>query len=140
LVFRAGLGFGLLGVATFALGLVGLLHPLVFWVLLLGALVLLRKEIRDNARGILDTRGFIETRGEKMLGVFAGLTILIAFLQTLTPTIAWDAQVYHLVAGKIALARGFIGAPPDNPTLSYPALARCCISPRSRSRAMDRHR
>jgi hypothetical protein len=122
LVFRAGLGFGLLGVATFALGLVGLLHPLVFWVLLLGALVLLRKEIRDNARGILDTRGFIETRGEKMLGVFAGLTILIAFLQTLTPTIAWDAQVYHLVAGKIALARGFIGAPPDNPTLSYPAL------------------
>lgn len=120
LVFRAGLGFAAISFAMFALGLAGLLQPGVIWILLIGAIVLLRSEIRQNwVRGNLGD--LCPTRGEKILVAFVALTCLFAFLVALTPPIEWDAQLYHLLEGKYALARGRIADPPDIPTFDYPS-------------------
>lgn len=123
IVFPTGLGLGLISFATFALGLVGLLTPVLFWVLLFVAAFLLRGDLRGVWRDVRALRFSCVGRFERALALFVGLSLAIAFLVTLTPPIAWDAQTYHLVEAKVALERGRIAAPPDIPYFSFPSLA-----------------
>ncbi len=121
IVFRAGVGFAIVSFATFALGLAGLLQPILFWVLLLLALIFLRHDISENIHRPA-VSAVCPTRWEKFLAGFVVLTFGLAFIVALTPPIEWDAQLYHLHQGKYALALGRIAEPPDIPTFNYPSL------------------
>ena len=122
IVLRMGLGLGILSFATFALGLIGVLNPILFWLLMLLAALLLRREFAGTWVDVRKIQLPIQSRFERMLAGFIAATFLLASLVALAPTVAWDAQGYHLVAGKLALARGYIGAPPDILSLSNPSL------------------
>ncbi|MBI5651726.1 MAG: glycosyltransferase family 39 protein [Chloroflexi bacterium] len=121
LVLRTGLGLGLISFAVFALGLLGLLQRVLFWSALLLALFLLRHDVRAIWRALGAVRFPIASRFERALAMFSAATVLLAFVTTLPPTLAWDAQLYHLFGGKFAFAHGRIGVPPDVLSLSYPA-------------------
>ncbi len=124
IVFATGLGLGLISFATFALGLAGLLNPILFWFLLLTACCLLLTDSRALLADLRSLSSLLSpiSRFERSLYLFTLTSLVIAFLYALTPSIAWDAQTYHLVIPKIALERGRIAAPPDNPYFSFPSL------------------
>ena len=122
LVFQTGLGLGIISFATLALGLLGLLYPMFFWAVLLLALLVTRGDLAAHWRAVRSIRLVIASRFEQALAVFIVLALALAFLSALTPPIAWDAQAYHLVEGKIAIAQGRIAAPPDIPYFSFPSL------------------
>ncbi len=122
LVLQTGLGLGLISFAVFALGLGGLLNPLLFWIVLFVAAFLLRGDLCMAWRDLRLVKLPIVSRFERMLAWFCGIALGLAFLLALTPPIAWDAQTYHLVIGKIAIERGRIAAPPDILYLNFPSL------------------
>lgn len=122
IVFQTGLGLGLISFTTFALGLVGLLNRILFWLLLLLAAFLLRGEWLSLWRALRTIQLPIASRFERALALFIAASLGLAFLVALTPTLGWDAQLYHLLEGKIALAQGRITAPPDILSLSDPSL------------------
>lgn len=122
IVLRTGLGLGIISLAIFALGLLGLLYSVLFWFLMALAAFFLRRDLAATVQQLRAIQLPITSRFERALALYILATLLLAFLVTLAPAVAWDAQVYHLVAGKLALARGYIGSPPDNLGLSYPSL------------------
>ena len=122
IVLQAGLGLGLLSLATLALGLVGLLNPILFWLLLCMALFLLRGDVRSVWRDLRAIQLPIESRFERGLALFVAASLALAFLFALTPPVAWDAQTYHLVEAKVALSAGRITTPPDILYFSFPSL------------------
>ncbi len=122
LVFQTGIGLGIVSFTVFALGLAGLLQRWLFWLALALAFVLLRADVRAVWRDLRAIHLPAETRFERALAWFVAASLGLAFLVALTPTRAWDAQLYHLLAGKIALAQGRIAPPPDIPSLNYPSL------------------
>ncbi len=121
LVFQAGVGLGLLALATFLLGLV-IVHPLVFWVLGALATFLLRDDLRAVWRAVRALRLPLASRFERALAAFTAFALGIAGVITLLPPTAWDAQTYHLVIPKVALEQGRITAPPDIVYFSFPSL------------------
>lgn len=121
LVFHAGVGLGLLALATFALGLV-IVHRLVFWALFVLAAFGLRDELRAVGRALRALRLPIASRFERALAAFLAFALGIASLVALLPPIAWDAQTYHLVIPKVALEQGRLAAPPDIVYFNFPAL------------------
>ena len=122
LVMQTGLGLGIVSFITFGLGLVGLLNSILFWVLLLLALLLLRRDLGTAWSDARTVRILLPTRFEQLLGGFCLVSLLMAVIIALTPPIAWDAQTYHLVIPKMDIARGVISAPPDIPYFSFPSL------------------
>lgn len=120
-VFQFGIGFGILSLTTFALGLAGLLYQFLFWILGVGGIFLLRNDLRAEWKQWRGMRWVATSRFERVLLGFIGVSLGLAFLVTLTPSLGWDAQMYHLLVGKIALTQGRITVPPDIPTLSYPS-------------------
>lgn len=122
LVIFAGLGLGVIALASFALGLAGALTPVVFWFAFVVSLLLLRREFAVSLRELLPVKIQVESRFERFLALFVCATLILAIVRALTPPIAWDAQLYHLEVGKFWIAQGRISAPPDNPLFSYPAL------------------
>ncbi|MGB8646400.1 MAG: glycosyltransferase family 39 protein [Anaerolineae bacterium] len=128
IVFQTGVGLGLISFATLALGLVGLLNRLLFWGVLLVALVLLRNDLRTLGRDLAAYWRTARVSGarlalyEKAFVLFVLALLALGLISALTPTLAWDALVYHLVIGKQALARGAIVSIPENPPLNFPAL------------------
>lgn len=119
---QTGWGLGIISLTIFGLGLLGLVHAIWFWILLLVAALLLRRELAATWTELRAIRIPIASGFERVVSTFVFSTLLLSFLVALAPTVAWDAQVYHLVAGKLALARGYISTPPDNLGLSYPSL------------------
>ncbi|MBI5304327.1 MAG: glycosyltransferase family 39 protein [Chloroflexi bacterium] len=122
IVLSTGLGLGLISFAVFALGLLGWLQRVLFWSVLLLALFLVRHDARATWRDMRALRFPIASRFERVLAIFSAATLLLALITTLPPTLAWDAQLYHLFGGKLALAQGRIGVPPDVLSLNYPSL------------------
>lgn len=122
IIFSAGLGLGILSFATLALGLVGLLNRILFWVLILGGLSLLRSDILDIFGALRTVHLSFESRFERGLAIFVAVSLVIALLFALAPPVAWDAQTYHLVEGKTAIAQGRITSPPDILYFSFPSL------------------
>jgi hypothetical protein len=123
LVFSMGLGLGLLSLGTLALGMLGLLHRWLFWLLL----VLLTAVNAGRMRAIVRSLGFRRIAGRPsklsaLLGIFLGLTFLLTVLSTLTPPVEWDALVYHLAGPKTYITAQKLLWVRDNFHLSFPAL------------------
>jgi len=122
LVFHIGIGLGAMALITFALGLAGLLHRILFWAIgIIGAL-LLRDDWLAEWRALRSLRLPIDSRFDRGLVAFIIAALAIAFLAALGPTLAWDAQKYHLVEAKVFIAQGRINPPPDIPSFNNPAL------------------
>lgn len=122
LVFSTGLGLALISFATLASGLIGVLHPFVFWLALGLGLFLLRNQVCAVINILRALRHPAETRFERFLIVFILFSVGVAVLFSLLPPTAWDAQTYHLPIAKTAIEHGRISAPGDNPYFSYPSL------------------
>ncbi len=122
LALEAGLGLGFLSFATLFLGLVGLVQSTIFWVLLVLALMLLRRDAMALLQDLRLITLPAESTYERWLAIFCGLSLVLAFFYALTPPVAWDAQTYHLVEAKRALALGRITFPPDIVYFSFPSL------------------
>lgn len=121
LVLQAGLGLGVLALATFGLGLV-IVNRLVFWALFVLSAFLLRDDLRAVWRKARALQLPIASRFERALAVFVAFTLIVGGMVALLPPIAWDAQTYHLVIPKMALEQGRINAPPDIVYFSFPSL------------------
>ena len=123
IVFSAALGLGALSLLTFGLGLVGLLHRWLFWLLLLVLAVILYPQIRAVANplreGPLLPTG---TRLNRSLAIYLGFILALTFFQCLTPPIAWDSQVYHLTGPKLYLQAHRLPVDIDIPYLGFPPL------------------
>jgi 4-amino-4-deoxy-L-arabinose transferase-like glycosyltransferase len=122
LVVHAGIGLAMLSFATLALGWLGWLNPTLFWALLLLSLFLLRADLVSSWRDLRALHLPIDSRFDRALALFCGFTLALAFLLALLPPTAWDAQTYHLVEAKVAIAQGRIAAPPDIVYFSFPSL------------------
>jgi hypothetical protein len=123
IVFSAALGLGALSLLTFGLGLVGLFHRWLFWLLLLVLAVILYPQIRAIANRlregpILPTG----TRLNRTLAIYLGFILTLSLLQCLTPPIAWDSQVYHLMGSKLYLQAHRLPVDIDLPYLGFPLL------------------
>ncbi len=122
LVIQTGVGYALLALVVFGLGMVGLIQPPLFWILAVGALGLLHRDARQVARSVRALELPRATRGERALALYIALTLGIALLFALTPPTGWDGLQYHLVLPKLALEQGRLAPPPDNISLNFPAL------------------
>ncbi|MBI5029615.1 MAG: glycosyltransferase family 39 protein [Chloroflexi bacterium] len=122
IVFQIGLGLAVVSFVTLALGLIGWLHPLFLWAIVLLALVTLRKDLRVVWRTLRSIQLSCSTRFERWLAGGIGFVLIVTFLFGLTPPLGWDGLQYHLVGPKLALQAGRILPPPDNPSLSFPGL------------------
>ncbi|MBI3914006.1 MAG: glycosyltransferase family 39 protein [Chloroflexi bacterium] len=122
IVYSCGIGLGLISFSTLALGLAGLLNSLLFWLLLLVVAFLLRCDIRLCVQDFHAVRFSLASRFEKFLAGFSVLVLGIGFLFALTPPVAWDEQVHHLVQAKAAIELGRIASPPDILYFSFPSL------------------
>lgn len=123
MVFSAALGLGALSLLTFGLGLVGLFHRWLFWLLFLLLVVILYPQMRAIAsqlRGgpILPTGA----RLNRTLAIYLGFILTLAFFQCLTPPVAWDSQVYHLTGPKLYLQAHRLPVDIDIPYLGFPPL------------------
>jgi hypothetical protein len=123
IVFSAALGLGALSLLTFGLGLVGLLHRWLFWLLLLVLAVILypqsRAVVNPLREGPLLPTG---TRLNRSLAIYLGFILALTFFQCLTPPIAWDSQVYHLTGPKLYLQAHRLPVDIDLPYLGFPPL------------------
>jgi hypothetical protein len=123
IVFSAALGLGALSLLTFGLGLVGLLHRWLFWLLLVVLAVILYPQIRAIANRLREGPILlIGTRLDRTLAIYLGFILTLSFLQCLTPPIAWDSQVYHLTGPKLYLQVHRIPVDIDLPYLGFPPL------------------
>jgi hypothetical protein len=122
-VFSAALGLGALSLLTFGLGLVGLFHRWLFWLLFLFLAVILYPQIRAMANTlregpILPTG----TRLNRTLAIYLGFILILTFFRCLSPPTAWDSQVYHLTAPKLYLQAHRLPVDIDIPYLGFPPL------------------
>jgi hypothetical protein len=123
LLFSTGLGLGLLSLGTLALGLLGLLHRWLFWLLLAVLIATNARRMMVFVRSLRFRRtGGKPSKLSLLLGTFLGFTLLTALVSTLTPPVEWDALVYHLAGPKEYLTAGRLLWVPDNFHLSFPAL------------------
>jgi hypothetical protein len=117
-VLGGGLGLGILGLATFGLGLLGVLSRWLFLGLLAALIVILWREIADLVRVARSLE-----MPSKGVALYVGLTLLLALLVALTPPTDFDGLFYHLTEPAWALAAGRIGPPQANvPHFSFPGL------------------
>jgi len=123
IAFSAALGLGALSLLTFGLGLVGLFHRWLFWLLFLVLAVILFPQIRaivnQLREGPILPTG---TRLNRTLAIYLGFILTLAFFQCLTPPIAWDSQVYHLTGPKLYLQAHRLPVDIDIPYLGFPSL------------------
>lgn len=122
LVIRIGVGYALIALVVFILGMVGLVQPLIFWILVAAALGLLHRDVLHTARTLRAIQLPRATRGERVLAIYLGITLGIALVFALAPPTGWDGLQYHLILPKLALEQGRFAPPPDNVSLSFPAL------------------
>jgi len=114
---RLGIGFGVLGMAVFALGQAGLLFPSVLLVTALVPLIAFRSwkylRLPTFPAGPLPVSWII----------LASLPVLAAIPLVLTPEGSWDAMVYHLSFPSYFLMEHKRFPLPDSPFTGYPYLA-----------------
>jgi hypothetical protein len=123
IVFSAALGLGALSLLTFGLGLVGLFHRWLFWLLLVVLAVVLYPQMKAIAsqlrEGLILPTG---TRLNQALALYLGFILVLAFFQCLTPPTAWDSQVYHLTGPQLYLQAHRLPVDMDIPYLGFPPL------------------
>jgi len=117
-VLGTGIGLGVLGLAVFGFGLLGILSRWLFLGLLVVLVAALRQEIADAIQIVRSLEGL-----STGVILYVGFTVLLALLVALTPATDWDGLFYHLTRPAWALNIGRIGPPQANvPHLSFPGL------------------
>lgn len=122
--FTLATSFGLLLIAITALflGLIGLFGSLVFWIPLLIAGLLLRRNVKswlNDLTGIVVAARPQSRWGWLLLG-FIVVMLALALLHSLAPPYSWDSMTYHLVGPQRYLADGRITPQPENFYLGFP--------------------
>ena len=122
LVFSAGLGFGLIGFVTFALGVLRLWYAGVFWGMLIVAtlrvsdpLRSLRSRLSPSGGGQLSSHA-PEAVAHKTTWVLLILTGVIFLLGDLSPEVFYDSLHYHLAVPNLYLISHRIS---DQPHLAF---------------------
>jgi Dolichyl-phosphate-mannose-protein mannosyltransferase len=119
---ECGVGLGLISIIMLALGMIGLLNPLVLWVMIavLGIVALpgIRGWLSDCRILVCGIRP--ATPWTQFLAIFLLLSLITALLLALAPPTAWDSLMYHLVGPKHYLADGRILAHTENHYLGFP--------------------
>jgi hypothetical protein len=122
LVIQIAVGYGLIAFGVYVLGFIGLLRPLVFWILLVAVLALLYRDVIGVWKELRTLTLPRATRAERLLSIFVVFALSIALLFALTPPTGWDGLQYHLVFPKLALQNARFVPPGDNWSLSFPSL------------------
>jgi hypothetical protein len=123
LVWSTGLGLGIVSLVTFGLGLAGSLNPILFWVLAVLTLILSRRALIDLWRIARSVDWGLQSGIDRALAIYIALVLLLGLALALLPPTQWDTIQYHLVGPRLAIDQGRITVPPDNLSLSNPALA-----------------
>ena len=113
-----GLGLGVISLFTLALGAVGGLWPIIPWMVIILAAPFSITGLWSDVRDLL--RSPVQGRSSRLLALFVGLTVGMAFLSALTPPTAWDALVYHLTGPKLYIAAHHLVHDVDIPHLGFP--------------------
>lgn len=117
----AGIGLGLIAIIMGIFGLVGLIHPLVAWGLVLLLAVLLRSQARQ---AVADLRTFhlphTTDRFYRWIVWYGMVSLVLTFLLALAPVTAWDSLTYHLRGPQFYIEAGRIVHPVDIPHLGFP--------------------
>lgn len=123
LTLSAGVGLGLLSLLTLGLGLLGLLHRWLFYVLLIVGYLLLLPQLKSIIQHLRPGRLAAFPRPYVLLlAGYLALVLGLSLLATLVPPIAWDSQVYHLTGPRLFLEQGKITGGIDIPHLGFPSL------------------
>lgn len=119
LIFSAGIGLGILSLATLGLGLLGLLHPWLFYALSLGLGLLLLPQILSLLKRVTQLR--LPSRPPLFIGIYLVATLSLTFLLALAPPISFDALLYHLTGPKLYIQEHRIVIF-DTPQSNFPSL------------------
>ncbi|TAK10951.1 MAG: hypothetical protein EPO32_13540 [Anaerolineae bacterium] len=120
---QAALGLGLWGLAVLGLGVSLGFNSTIAWLLLLVALVLLRREIWAWARDVWNgAQGVIGTGGRtgRAIALLVGIIVVFGLLAALAPPLRFDALVYHLTLPAEYLAAGRVSHLPYNAFSGFP--------------------
>lgn len=102
-VVQVALGWGVMGLGMLGLGLARLYNPLLLWVMVLGATLLLWRDIRSWLReaglALRETRPADRLSG--VAAAFGVMVLALGLLRALAPPLMWDALVYHLTLPKL---------------------------------------
>ncbi|MFZ1401232.1 MAG: glycosyltransferase family 39 protein [Candidatus Promineifilaceae bacterium] len=133
-VFGTGLGFGVLGLWIFLLGLIGGFTSAIFWATMAVALALtlwqiFKKGTRINAddadfssKPLRTLRPLRLNFPSRSITLYLLIILALALILALLPPTDWDGLFYHLKGPKLYLAAGRIVGGLDIPHLSFPAL------------------
>ncbi|MDI6735041.1 MAG: glycosyltransferase family 39 protein [bacterium] len=116
IIFAVGLGLGCLSFLVLGLGLVGLLYDWIFYVIFGVGLIILYPELWYFCR-----RAWCARCGQISISVFIPLvlTLFLAIILLLVPTITFDALVYHLAVPQTYIKHHKIVYLPDNCFSNY---------------------
>ena len=117
IALEGGLGWGIVALATLALGLVGLFRPLILWALLIVAALLRWRSLRSWLSELVAVGRsalLIRSVGAGLIAGYCAIMLLLALVIALAPPAHWDSLTYHLIAPQRYLAAGAIHAQPDN--------------------------
>ncbi len=123
LVLAAGLGLGLLSILVSFLGFAGLFRPWAAWLLVVALAALTWRRRRQPGR-LLRHVGWPrpQTNLQRIILIYAGISLLLVWIMALAPVTAWDALTYHLVGPKLYIEAGRFVHPLDIPQLGFPLL------------------
>ena len=116
IALEGGIGLGIVALGTLIFGLIGLFRPLLLWILLIVAAMLLRKSLIGWLRDGLDLLRSIRIQsfGQGAAMFYCAVMLALALLIALAPPTHWDSLTYHLVAVQRYVQLGRISEQPDN--------------------------
>jgi hypothetical protein len=117
------LGLGITSWIALFLGMLGLFHGLVLWIMLAVTALLCWRDVIGWTRSWGQLRAQLMRPGSRwgtFLTLLLVILLLLALLPTLAPPYSWDALTYHLVGPAHYLAANRIAAHADNPFMGFP--------------------
>ena len=99
-VFSLGLGWGILSYLVFALGICGLLYRNLFYLIFLGLIVFLKREIKYFLLSIMNSVRQVQKKSFSvwnliLMGIL-GIGLLVSLAAAFAPPTFYDSLVYHL--------------------------------------------
>lgn len=122
LALRAAVGLGALGMLYLVLGTLVGTQVWLAWLLMLGMLLLLRRQARQWAADFSDIYSVWKASGRlgRVLALCSAILFGLSLFTALAPPLVFDALVYHLSLPKIYIAQGHVGYVPDITHWGFP--------------------
>ena len=97
------LGWGVMGLAMWALGMVGLYYPVLIWVVAVLACLALWRNVRGWLADLARALGAMWSPVPfiRLASLFVWFALILGLLRALAPPVMWDALVYHLTLPKL---------------------------------------